>query len=108
MEISINPTMGILPTTNPGTIITNAITIAYIVAVLLVLFYIIKGAFMWITSNGDKEAVGHARKTITAALVGLVILALAFVIMKAVGYILNINIIGNVINVPALDGSIAL
>jgi flagellar biosynthesis protein FlhB len=108
MDISINPTMGILPTTNPGTIITNAITIAYIVAVLLVLFFIIKGAFMWITSNGDKEAVSHARKTITAALVGLTILALAFVILRVVGYILNINIIGNVINIPALDGRIVL
>jgi hypothetical protein len=108
MEIKINPTMGIAPDTNPGTIISNAITIAYIVAVLLVLFYIIFAAFKWITSGGDKESVAGARKMITAALVGLVILALAFVIMRVVGSILHINIIGNIINIPALDGKIAL
>lgn len=85
------PEQGIKPNTNPQFIITNAISIVFIIAILLVLFFLIWGAFDWITSGGDKEKVAQARKKIMAALIGLIILALAFVIARVAGGILNIN-----------------
>lgn len=87
------PSQGVPPTTPVGTVITNALTIVFVVAALLVLFMLIIGAFQWITSGGDKENVGHARARITHALIGLAILALAFLIVKVVGQIVNINIL---------------
>lgn len=76
-----------------GGVLSNALTIAYVVGALAVLFYLVLGAFKWITSGGDKEAVGKARATITHALIGLAVLALAWMIVVVVGAVLDINIL---------------
>lgn len=96
------PNVGIIPTTPIGTILSNALIIIFIFAALLVLFYLIWGAFDWITSGGDKEKVGSARKKIYAALIGFAILALAFLIVTVVGQILKINIF-SLKFIPTLD-----
>lgn len=97
------PSQGININTSPSTIITNGISIVFIIAILLVLFFLIWGAFDWITSGGDKEKVAGARKKILAALIGLVILALSFVIAQVAGSILNIRF--NDLVLPRLDQS---
>lgn len=76
-----------------GDVISNALTIVFIAAGLAVLIYLIIGAFKWITSGGDKDAIGKARGTIVNALIGLAILALAFFVVVLFGQILNINIL---------------
>src|SRR5437773_889592 len=38
--------------------IQKVLTLAFIIAVIVVLFMLVWGAFEWITSGGDKEAVG--------------------------------------------------
>lgn len=76
-----------------GDVISNALLIVFIAAGLAVLIFLIIGAFRWITSGGDKDAIGKARGTIVNALVGLAILALAFFITVLFGQILNINIL---------------
>ena len=86
---------GIKGTTAPTTILSQALNIAYIVAAVLVLFFLVLGAFNWITSGGDKEKIAGARKTIVNALIGLAILALSVVIVVVVGRILNIDITKN-------------
>lgn len=86
---------GIRGTTAPSTILSQALNIAFIVAAVLVLFFLVFGAFKWITSGGDKDAVAGARKTIVNALIGLAILALAVVIVVVVGRVLNIDITKN-------------
>lgn len=96
------PAVGINPAAGIGTILSNALTIIFVAAALAVLFFLVIGAFKWIISGGDKEAVGAARKTIVAALVGLAILALAFLIVVVVGQILNIDIL-NLRFIPSLD-----
>lgn len=82
---------GITAGTDPSVILKNVTQIIFTVAILLVLFYLILGAFNWITSGGDKEKIKGARGTIIHALVGLAILALAFVIMTVAGNILNVS-----------------
>lgn len=83
------PKQGVSPTTPLGDVISNALTIIFIFAALAVLFFLVIGAFQWITSGGDKEKVGNARKGIVAALVGLALLALAFLIVNIVAQILG-------------------
>jgi hypothetical protein len=104
LQVNTPTNMGIDPKTAPSTILTSALTIVYIVAALLVLFFLIQGAFKWITSGGDKDAIGKARGAIVNALIGLAILALAVVIVIVVGKILNINILGN-FTIPNLMGT---
>lgn len=94
---------GVDPTTRSlGDVISNALLIVFIAAGLAVLVYLIIGAFKWITSGGDKEAIGKARGTIVNALIGLAILALAFFITVLFGQILNINIL-NFGELPTLN-----
>jgi hypothetical protein len=95
------PSQGINPGTDPRIIITNAITIVFVVAILLVLAYLIFGAFKWITSGGDKDAIKGARGMIVNALIGLAVLALAFVIARVVGAILGIDFAN--LTLPRLD-----
>lgn len=95
------PNQGINPGTDPRIIITNAFTIIFVIAIVLVLAFLIWGAFDWITSGGDKDKVTGARKKILAALIGLVILALAFVIARIAGSILGIDFSN--LTLPRLD-----
>lgn len=88
-------------TTTTGRLIASALQIVFIAASLAVLIYLVWGAFKWITSGGDKDAIGKARGTIVNALIGLAILALAFFITVLFGQIVGINIL-NLPEIPRL------
>lgn len=92
---------GVRGDTEPSTIITNVIAIIFAIALLAVLFMLVWGAFERIISGGDKEKIAASSKRITNALIGLVLLALAFVILTLIGNILNFNILGPLI-LPSL------
>lgn len=72
--------------------INKGLTIAFGIAVLLVLVYLVWGAFDWITSGGDKEAVAKARNKIINALIGLAVLAIAFALARVAGQFLGFDI----------------
>lgn len=74
-----------------GRFVTNILQLAFIVAVITVLVMLIWGAFEWIVSGGDKEAVGKARNRIINALVGLAVLAIAFALFKVAGQFLGFD-----------------
>ena len=63
-----------------GLFITNILKILFIIAIIVVLFMLVWGAYEWMTSGGDKESIGKARGRIIAALIGLAVLAVAFAI----------------------------
>jgi len=72
-------------TTNPvnRTIKVAADIIAIATGVAAVIF-IILGGFTMITSAGNAEAVANARKRVTTAIIGLVIVALAWTLISFV------------------------
>ncbi len=74
-----------------GVFIGNVIQLAFAVALLLVLIYLVWGAFDWITSGGDKEAVGKARSKIVNALIGLAVLAVAFALANVAAEFLGFS-----------------
>ena len=78
-----------------GKFITNLLTIAFSVAIIIVLIMLIWGSFEWITSGGDKEAVGKARGRIINALIGLAVLAIAFALAKVGGQFLGFTDLGS-------------
>jgi hypothetical protein len=67
--------------------LTTIIQLIYVAAALAFLFMIVIGAFQWIISGGDKEKVANAQKRITHAIIGIVLLALAFVVIGIIGKI---------------------
>lgn len=83
-----------------GDFIQKTLTLLFIIGILVVLAMLIWGAFEWIASGGDKEAVGKARGRIINALVGMAILAIAFALFQVVGQFLGFNIRDFIIPTP--------
>lgn len=72
-----------------GKILGLGIDILLIAAVILSFGYLLWGAFNWISSEGDKTKVESARRTITYAILGLLLCFISFFlvqfILKALG-----------------------
>ncbi len=66
---------GDVVTSDPSVLISNIVNIVFIVAAAITFAFLIYGAISWITSGGDKSKVETARNRITAAVIGLLILA---------------------------------
>jgi hypothetical protein len=81
-------------------IIGALITFIFIVGVVIALFYLLFGAVRWIFSGGDKGAIDSARGTIVAAIVGLIILFLTFLLINVLLAFFNVNIAN--ITVPTI------
>ncbi len=64
---------------------------AFSLATLAVVIYFLIGAFKYLTSGGDKEAVGDAQKMITHAIVGFVILMFVFLILQFIPSVFGIS-----------------
>ena len=60
----------------------NIINIAAVLAGVATIFFIVWGGIRFITSSGDPVKVEGAKKTITYAAIGFVIIVLSFIIIK--------------------------
>lgn len=67
-----------------GSVVATVVELFFVVAVVISLGFLIYGGIKWITSGGDKNAVSSARSTLIAAIVGLVIVFLSYVILNLV------------------------
>jgi TRAP-type C4-dicarboxylate transport system permease small subunit len=86
--------------TNIGTLIQGVVQGAIVISALLVFMFLIWGGIQWITSGGDKGKTQEARDRITAALVGLAVVASAWAIMLIISYFFGINILDGNITPP--------
>lgn len=77
-------------------IVTTIINILSVVVGIVAVIMIIVGGFQYLTSQGDSGKVTNAKNTILYAIVGLVIVALAQIIVQFVT--------GRLGNAPASDG----
>ena len=85
-----------------GRVVGQAIGLVFVLAVVLALGYLVYGAIKWITSEGDKGHVETARNQIIAAIIGLVIIALSYLIMNLVlNFFLPGTSLGN-LHLPSL------
>lgn len=88
----------VIPYEAPGDAVSNligsVIQILVIISAFGVLIMLVWGALEWIIAGGDKDKISAARKRITNAIIGLVILALAGFIAALVGEIVGINPFG--------------
>ncbi|RJR26048.1 hypothetical protein C4578_00200 [Candidatus Microgenomates bacterium] len=74
-------------------LVSTLIGLGFVVGVIVFVFLLIVGAIRWITSSGDKAATEGARKQITNAFIGLVLLFSVFAIIRLVETIFGINIL---------------
>ncbi len=76
-------------------IVSGLIRLSLVVAAIVFFFILVIGGIKWIASGGDKAQTEGARSQITAALVGLVIIILAFVVIMFIQNVFKVNVIGN-------------
>lgn len=72
-------------------IVVNVISIFFAVGGIGVIVYFVWGAVDWILSGGDKEKISNARKKMTHAIIGLILLSLSFVFINLIGEIVGFN-----------------
>lgn len=91
--------------TVPG-IISTAIKVILITAAIIAFVFLVVGGIKWITSGGDKEGTQAAQKTITAALIGLIIIFAAWAIIELLNVFFGIDIFGGlkIPNIPTTGG----
>ncbi|KKQ35930.1 MAG: hypothetical protein US53_C0068G0006 [Candidatus Woesebacteria bacterium GW2011_GWA1_37_7] len=83
-------------------LVSALIVLVLIVAALIFFFMLIWGGVKYITSGGDKGQAESARSTITAALIGLVIVFAAWAIITLVNAFFGIDILQ--LNIPTANG----
>jgi len=86
--------------TDIGKLISAAIQVAFIVAGILTFVFLVLGGIEWLTSGGDKGKTENARNRITAALVGLAIVAASWALMQLISYFFGIDIFSGNITPP--------
>jgi len=73
-----------IPKVTADEILQNGLNIAYFLTGLAAVVIIISAGFRYTTSGGDAEAIKKAKNTILYAVVGLLVVAMAFVITQFV------------------------
>ena len=75
------------------TFITNFVTIAFGVGIVVLFFMLIWGGITFITARGDKEAIQRGSKTIFNAIAGIVILFSTYAILRLIAMLFGIDIL---------------
>ena len=70
-------------------ILVTAISLAALA--LLVMFVI--GGFKFLTSGGNPEAAGAAKQTITYAIIGMFLLAIAYLVFALIKYFTGVDVL---------------
>lgn len=76
-----------------GSLVGGILSVLMVVALLILLFYLIWGAFEWLTSGGDSSKLQSARNRMLHAIVGILILSATLAIFMFVQYLLGIEIL---------------
>lgn len=76
-------------------VIKNVIQWALIFAGVVALFLIIYAGFQFVTSKGDPQQVDSAKKTLTYAIIGLLLILLSFAILNLMATVTGVSQITN-------------
>ena len=92
----------IRPVNNAITIVRGIVQFILVVAFIAAFVFLLIGGIRWIIAGGDEKAVAGARGTITAALIGLVIVLVAYAIIRLVEIFFNVNIVTQGVIIPTI------
>lgn len=84
-------------TTSGASIIGYAITGLIAIGVIATVLFMLWGAILWITSQGDKQKIQKARGTIIYSIIGLVLIIFSVVILTIIGRILGAPLLINLL-----------
>ncbi len=74
-------------------VIVVAIELFVLGAILLSLYYIIRGGINMMTSGGDKEKFAKGRERVRYAIIGLVVIFLSIFLVNLIGNFFGVNLL---------------
>lgn len=101
-QIDFDPITGVghyqtqSPGSAPGTLenfFTRLLGALTIIGGMAFLIYFVLGAFNYLTSQGDREKIAKAQRYISFAVIGLILIILAWAIIGIIGSILGFDIL---------------
>src|SRR3989339_449434 len=75
-----------------GHLVSNLVAAAFIVSGIAFFVYLVMGGVQWLTSGGDKAKIESSQKMISAALIGLAIVASSYAVYMIVLEFFGINL----------------
>lgn len=91
------------PINNPITVIRGIIRFILLIAFIIAFIMLLVGGIRWIMAGGDEKSVEKARNTITAALIGLVVILVAYALIRIVELFFNVNVITGTTSIPKFN-----
>lgn len=91
------------PINDPIGVIRGIIKFILLLAFIIAFIMLLVGGIRWIMAGGDEKSVEKARNTITAALIGLVVVLVAYALIRIVEIFFNVNIISNGVTIPKFN-----
>lgn len=79
--------------TDLGGLVTQFLPLAVGAAGLLTFFYLLFGGFKYLTASGDDKALGSAKQMMGQAITGLLIVVLAYVLMRLLETFLGLEVL---------------
>lgn len=86
-----------------NSVFESAITSVAIIGGFLVFLALIFGGFKYMTARGDPKAVAGAQATLTWAVIGLVLIIVAYLILVFITDLTGVNVTGFEITSPFAD-----
>lgn len=82
-------------------VFANVVKSALGFAAIVLFILLVVGGFKYITSGGDPKAVEGAKKTLTSAITGLVIILISYLVLVLIYKITGVDVTGfNVVLTP--------
>ncbi len=75
-----------------GHLVSNLVSAAFIISGVAFFVYLVMGGVQWLTSGGDKSKIESSQKMISAALIGLTIVASSYAVYMIVLEFFGINL----------------
>ncbi|HJX45796.1 MAG TPA: hypothetical protein VJ399_01360 [Patescibacteria group bacterium] len=91
---------GVLTIQSVEYLFNNIISIALSLAGIVLFILLIMGGFKFITAGGEPAKVEGARKTLTSAIVGLIVIILSFLILRIIQTLTGVDTTGFRVVVP--------
>ncbi len=101
---SLVPTK-LAPINDPITVIQGIIRFILLIAFIIAFIMLLIGGIRWIMAGGDEKSVEKARNTITAALIGLVVVLVAYALIRVVEIFFGVNVITGAAAIPVYNAT---
>jgi Type IV secretion system pilin len=83
---------GIATISNFSCLFSNVVKVALGFAGIVLFILLIVGGFKYITSGGDPKAIEGAKKTLTSAILGLVLILVSYLILVLISAITGVDV----------------